>query len=501
MTDIQTILGRLSDVQQIAAPNEWLAKCPAHYDEGRSLVIIRAKDRVVLYCSASCECSTAAILGSIDLSPADLVLNTSVPLLNAAIVQDLEAPSQKSIQLTQDPKTPFPQSRDKVLAMCAHLAHRDNILSIFAHDLRESGVVGEERSGKLLYLALTSRILERPISVAVKGPSSAGKSFLASSVLKYFPSSSYIEYSSVSEKALLYSEDDFRHKFLVIAEASGMSNDFVTYTLRTLLSEGRLLYESVEKTTKGLRPVKISKEGPTGLLVTTTKLSLHPENETRMFSIPITDTPEQTKKIMASIARRYAGGCTSDSRDFIAWHALQDWLAEGPRRVAIPFAKKLVELIPETGIRLRRDVSAILGLISAHALLHQAARTIVEEGNVVIAELRDYEEVRELVHDLVSQGVKASVSPEIREVVEAVTALSGDSKHREGCSVHEVARYIDIDDSAASRRLAKAKQLGYLDNEEIRKGRPARYVVDEDIEVDRAVLPTSPELALACRSA
>ena len=38
----------------------------------------------------------------------------------------------------------------------------------------------------------------------------------------------------------------------------------------------------------------IEREGPTGLLVTTTAISLHAENETRLISIPVDDTPEQT---------------------------------------------------------------------------------------------------------------------------------------------------------------------------------------------------------------
>ena len=34
----------------------------------------------------------------------------------------------------------------------------------------------------------------------------------------------------------------------------------------------------------------IEREGPTGLIVTTTALRLHPENETRMLSLTVTDT-------------------------------------------------------------------------------------------------------------------------------------------------------------------------------------------------------------------
>ena len=54
------------------------------------------------------------------------------------------------------------------------------------------GVVGERRGAKLIYLATTSRLLSRPVSIVVKGPSSGGKSFVTESVLKFFPASAFL---------------------------------------------------------------------------------------------------------------------------------------------------------------------------------------------------------------------------------------------------------------------------------------------------------------------
>jgi hypothetical protein len=53
-------------------------------------------------------------------------------------------------------------------------------------------------------------------------------------------------------------------------------------------------YELVEKTRDGMRPRLIEKQGPTGLIVTTTATRLHPENETRLLSLAVKDTREQT---------------------------------------------------------------------------------------------------------------------------------------------------------------------------------------------------------------
>jgi hypothetical protein len=163
-------------------------------------------------------------------------------------------------------------------------------------------VVEERRGAKLIYLALTSRLLDRPVSVAVKGPSSGGKSFLAESVLKLFPPSAFHALTAMSDRALAYSNEPLKHRHLVIYEAAGMSGEFATYLVRSLLSEGRLRYETVVNTKNGLEPRVIEREGPTGLIITTTALRLHPENETRLLSLSVTDTTEQTAHVFHALA-------------------------------------------------------------------------------------------------------------------------------------------------------------------------------------------------------
>jgi putative DNA primase/helicase len=53
-----------------------------------------------------------------------------------------------------------------------------DILGRFTAELPRAGLVGEDRNAKILFLALTTRLFGRPVSVAVKGPSSGGKSYI-----------------------------------------------------------------------------------------------------------------------------------------------------------------------------------------------------------------------------------------------------------------------------------------------------------------------------------
>jgi hypothetical protein len=369
---------------------------------------------------------------------------------------------------------------------CRELAKDPDILGRFAEALASSGVAGESRIAKLLYLAVTSRLLERPVSVALKGPSSGGKSYLVERVLSFVPESAYYALTAMSERTLAYSEEPIKHRFLVIYEAAGMSGDFQTYLIRSLLSEGKVRYETVEKTSEGMKPRLIEREGPTGLIVTTTAVKLHPENETRLLSLTVSDTQAQTRAVMAALADEVGKAVP----DLEVWHALQVWLAGAEHRVSVPYAKKLARLVPPVAVRLRRDFGAVLNLIRAHALLHQALRERDDQG-CIVATIEDYTAIRELVADLVSEGIEATVPETVRETVEAVKRLREDSDD-EPVTVAELARELKLDRSAVSRRVRNAKDRGYLRDLEDNPRKPSRLIPGDDLPDDLQILP-SPE--------
>jgi len=369
---------------------------------------------------------------------------------------------------------------------CKELAKAPNILERFAAELAQSGVAGETRIAKLLYLAVTSRLLERPVSIALKGPSSGGKSHVLERVLSFVPESAYYALTAMSERTLAYSEEPIKHRFLVIYEAAGMSGEFATYLMRSLLSEGRVRYETVEKTSEGMKPRLIEREGPTGLIVTTTAVKLHPENETRLLSLTVSDTQAQTRAVMAALADEVGDAVP----DLEVWHALQVWLESAEHRVTVPYAKTLATLVPPVAVRLRRDFGAVLNLIRAHAFLHQATRERDGQG-CIVATIGDYAAIRELVADLVSEGIEATVPETVRETVEAVRRLREDS-NGEPVTVAELARELKLDRSTVSRRARNAKDRGYLRDLEDNPRKPSRLIPGDDLPADLQILP-SPE--------
>jgi hypothetical protein len=220
------------------------------------------------------------------------------------------------------------------------------------------------------------------------------------------------------------------------------------------------------------------------LIVTTTAVKLHPENETRLLSLTVTDTQDQTRAVMAALAE----GAGEAGPNFEPWHALQVWLESAEHCVLIPYARKLAELIPPVAVRLRRDFGALLNLIRAHAVLHQASRDRDAEGRIIATIEEDYAAVRGLVADLVSEGIEVTVPKTVRETVEAVKRLREDSGG-EPVSVVEIARELKLDRSAVSRRVRNAKDRGYLRDLEENLRKPSRLVLGDDLPDDLQILP------------
>jgi hypothetical protein len=97
------------------------------------------------------------------------------------------------------------------------------------------GLAGETVNAMILYLVMTSRLLQNILSAAIKGESGVGKNTLIEKVATLFPEDAHIFLSGMSKQALIYTDRDYKHRHLIIAEAEGLRA--AEYNLRTLLSE------------------------------------------------------------------------------------------------------------------------------------------------------------------------------------------------------------------------------------------------------------------------
>ena len=201
----------------------------------------------------------------------------------------------------------------------------------------------------------------------------------------------------MSEHFLAYDERPIKNRILVLFEAVGMSGEHATYLIRTLLSEGVIRHGTVEAIDGQLTATERVREGPAGLITTTTQVSLHPENETRLLSLTTDDSREQTKRVIMSVARRdriSSWTSTIGTRSSIG-------SKDGPRTVAVPFAEQLAELIPPIAdeVAARRGHAAVA---RAGARAAAPRRPGIDDRGRMVATLEDYAEVRELVADVMT---------------------------------------------------------------------------------------------------
>jgi hypothetical protein len=490
-TDAQTIW--FHGLPALGIPDEWREEwAPLLVGFGQICILIGSDEPSVPHWLAKSETRrrvTLVHLKSRDISELHLANPSKFKkALMAAVKQ-----GQLWSQYEEEQKK---KAADELFKACKEIACSADVLNEFNKALVKTGVTGEERNASLLYLAVTSRLLDKPVSVGVKGPSSVGKSYLVEGTLEFFPGSAYYKITGMSERALAYSEEPLEHRLIVLAEAAGISGEFQSYLIRSLLSEGRLVYETVEKGDDGKMGVRrIERAGPTGLLVTTTAVKLHAENETRFFSIRINDSAEQTAQIMAAEARRVSGtgqsALTAD--DLEKWRAYQEWLATTAGPVIVPFAGALAELVPPVAVRLRRDFNAVLSLIQTHAKLHIKNRKI-EDGKI-IATLEDYRRVRGIVRGILIEGVELGVSRTLRETVAAVASIPS-TLRQPGVSVLTIAKKLKVDRSTAYRKIKECMDRELLHAVgEVKKGKPLLVNLGEPLSENEEVLPTAEEVA------
>jgi hypothetical protein len=329
--------------------------------------------------------------------------------------------------------------------------------------------------------------------VLVRAASSAGKSFAVEVALRFAPEDACVVRQTLSTKALSYTSEVLKHRVLVIAEAAGVQEGHMAYALRELVSNGSLVHEVTNRETMTTDVIRV--EGPTGLILTTTR-SVDPELATRMLSVSVSETPEQTRLVMDAIAGEAAGE-TCGEPDYELFRLLDGRLIASTSAVVVPFSRVLASLVTTGVVRMRRDFTAVLTIIKAHALLHQATRGRDDEGRIV-ATLDDYGAAYRLVADVLAEGVDRAISLQTRKTVDAVRDVLETGART--ATVHDLREALGVDESNVRRRVAKAVEAGYLHDARRSPGQPHKLTLAEELPDDRGVLPTPDRLRDAVHS-
>ena len=121
----------------------------------------------------------------------------------------------------------------------------------------------------------------------------------------------------------------------------------------------------------------------------------------------------------------------ADPPDLSPWHELFHWLKHhGEHRVYIPYADHLADSAAAAVVRMRRDFGVLLGMIEAHAVLHQATRKR-DSYRRIIATAADYEAARDILAEAFAISTGKKVKDSVRRAVTAVGELGGDRTGRD----------------------------------------------------------------------
>jgi hypothetical protein len=403
--------------------------------------------------------------------------------------------------------------RDALWPEVRELARALDLLERVVRQVQFMGVVNECELITLIYLAATSRVLDQPINPLVKGASSGGKSYTTKHTLGLFPTESVNYLTSSSALSLVYDDRPLANTVLFVQEANQLQADehsTFSMLLRTLISEGRIVHQTTVEdpvSRTGRRVERIVREGPIAVIITTTG-ELHAENETRMLSFHVSESQEQTRAVIESLAA-HAAGTDEGAADLALWHDLQRWIALGPTDAVIPFAPQIAAKIPPSMVRFRRDAGSLLSFIKASAILHQAQRQVDDKGRVV-ATLADYAVAYSIFSKVLAETSGQRVPENVRLVVDLIaqraaqptTKPSGSKFARVAgpatssevvLSSKQIGTLTGIGKSAAHRAVRSAIDEGYLVNNETKRGKPYRLVVQQHIDDAAATLLPHPD--------
>jgi DNA primase len=242
-------------------------------------------------------------------------------------------------------------------------------------DYRACGLIGEEANKLLAYLVTVSRKTAEPLALLILSSSGAGKTALQDAALAFVPPEDQLKLTSLSGKALFYKERDaLKHKVLALEEGAGAEE--AAYAIRNLISAGELVTESTIKDlgTGRLTTMENRVEGPTAVMLTTTRPDTDPETKSRFFVTAVDESREQTRAILEAQRKAHtlAGVQGNHAVEKIRDRHRNFQRLLKPLDVVNPYADELA--YGDDRLQGRRDHPKYLNLIKTVTFLHQMQR-------------------------------------------------------------------------------------------------------------------------------
>lgn len=374
----------------------------------------------------------------------DKLLKKSLNVLCSTRMEEVEAAKEAE----QTSESPGGDEAEEVNPAEIEALLEGRVLDKFARDVSSFfGIIKEEYSLRLLALVALGAQLDLLPGGKTIAPnciltaeSGRGKNYICDGITGLLPDDFYFAFESSSSKALHYKAQDnpdlFKHRWMYPNEAEG--TDYLVETFRPLLSSGRSKHITVNKDSSGANTgQEMSLNGPVTLTIPTIRNKLDTQLQTRMLVVELSDYEGRVADHSKAVSDLLSADYTAEdhSHETLVWRQALRSLT-GIRRVVTPLEHEKFHYASETVSHGARLWTNVLGLMSAHAWLHQRNRDVSESSNgelAVVAKAEDYRVAFTLFKETCGRSV-INLSKRHREILDALYELQ------------EVARESDEDD-------------------------------------------------------
>jgi len=325
--------------------------------------------------------------------------------------------------------------------------------------IAQSGLIGEQKNGLLLYFLYLSRITDEPLHAIIFGKSGSGKTYLQTKVSECLPEESVRTITSLTENTLYYSAKDFwKHKVLLIEDLEGVYNAFLP--LREFMSKQSISKLTTDKDAKGNNVQKVlTVEGPICVSGATTKESIYEDNANRSFLIHIDESAQHMDEVM-DYQRKQKAGMVNKAQQQQARQLLQNTqrLLENIK-VINPYALEL--RIPDMVFKKLRTNMHYLRLIEIITLYHQYQREIKTDASGqrhIETDLNDIAIANWLVKESLIRK-SDELSGELREFFES---LKSKSSKDNTFFAKDLRKTLRMHPMKLSRYLVQLESRGYV---------------------------------------
>jgi len=405
---------------------------------------------------------------------ASIELGVSEEAMKTDLAQLLRAVELRQDELIRARRSPKTTTAAPTLSAGQHdaamgLLRDPALIEQIVQDVAALGVVGEDSTALVGYLACVSRQLDKPLAVLIQSTSAAGKSTVMDTLLSLMPEEQRVHYSAMTGQSLFYlGEGDLKHKILAIAEEEGVRQ--AAYALKLLQSQGELTMASTGKdpTTGKLVTEEYRVEGPVMLFLTTTAITLDEELLNRCLVLTINESREQTEAIhrRQRQGRTLAGLLAAQTSTAIRTLHQDAQRLLRPVAVVNPYAEQLT--FRSESPRLRRDHAKYLTLIDAIAYLHQHQRPIQHAGSIAYIEvtLADIALANRLAGDVLGRSLD-DLPPQTRRVLGEVVTFVEQRQQAQGLARSQV-RFTrrELRDATGTGDTQLKLHLGRLEDHE-----------------------------------